>query len=253
MRFVEDVLGLFTHVELGNGTLPPEQNRAAAGILERRGMGGVRASHRCDAGKGDQATLPRVFQPHQGSRGLSARHGYMTRPEERAASGPRFHALRARLQARLPFLRCLPDQWHNRQEPRCGPCRRRDQQPAPDHHESAARDRASQAPQGTGPATGLYGDYPDGTLTRQGDAASVICFAAQPRASQDPCRCRGGSGKMQRVFRDFLTRVSSSIWQNGHGHQREKGSECMSLSTILVVVLLVMLLGGGGLYWRRRS
>ncbi|HZI93767.1 MAG TPA: hypothetical protein VFE84_05960 [Patescibacteria group bacterium] len=34
MRFVEDVLELFTHVELGNGTLPPEQNRAAAGILE---------------------------------------------------------------------------------------------------------------------------------------------------------------------------------------------------------------------------
>ena len=34
MRFVEDVLELFTHVELGNGTLPPAQNRAAAGILE---------------------------------------------------------------------------------------------------------------------------------------------------------------------------------------------------------------------------
>ncbi len=34
MRFVEDVLDLFTHVELGNGTLPPGQNRAAAGILE---------------------------------------------------------------------------------------------------------------------------------------------------------------------------------------------------------------------------
>lgn len=34
MRFVEDVLELFTHVELGNGTLPAEQNRAAAGILE---------------------------------------------------------------------------------------------------------------------------------------------------------------------------------------------------------------------------
>lgn len=34
MRFVEDVLELFTHVELSNGTLPPEQNRAAAGILE---------------------------------------------------------------------------------------------------------------------------------------------------------------------------------------------------------------------------
>jgi predicted metal-dependent phosphoesterase TrpH len=34
MRFVEDVLELFTHVELGNGTLPPDQNRATAGILE---------------------------------------------------------------------------------------------------------------------------------------------------------------------------------------------------------------------------
>jgi len=34
MRFVEDVLELFTHVEVGNGTLPPDQNRAAAGILE---------------------------------------------------------------------------------------------------------------------------------------------------------------------------------------------------------------------------
>lgn len=34
MRFVEDVLELFTHVEMGNGTLPPDQNRAAAGILE---------------------------------------------------------------------------------------------------------------------------------------------------------------------------------------------------------------------------
>ena len=34
MRFVEDVLELFTHVELGNGTLPPEQNLAAAGIVE---------------------------------------------------------------------------------------------------------------------------------------------------------------------------------------------------------------------------
>jgi hypothetical protein len=40
MRFVEDVLELFTHVELGNGTLPPDQNRAAAGILEHgRRMG----------------------------------------------------------------------------------------------------------------------------------------------------------------------------------------------------------------------
>ncbi|HKQ98512.1 MAG TPA: hypothetical protein VJV75_11600 [Candidatus Polarisedimenticolia bacterium] len=34
MRFVEDVLELFTHVEVGNGTLPPDQNRATAGILE---------------------------------------------------------------------------------------------------------------------------------------------------------------------------------------------------------------------------
>ena len=34
MRFVEDVLELFTHVEVGNGTLPPDQNRAAVGILE---------------------------------------------------------------------------------------------------------------------------------------------------------------------------------------------------------------------------
>ncbi len=34
MRFVEDILELFTHVEMGNGTLPPDQNRAAAGILE---------------------------------------------------------------------------------------------------------------------------------------------------------------------------------------------------------------------------
>jgi len=34
MRFVEDVLELFTHVEVGNGTLPPDQNRAAIGILE---------------------------------------------------------------------------------------------------------------------------------------------------------------------------------------------------------------------------
>jgi predicted metal-dependent phosphoesterase TrpH len=43
VRFVEDVLDLFTHVELGNGTLPPEQNRAAAGILEYgRRMGLVR-------------------------------------------------------------------------------------------------------------------------------------------------------------------------------------------------------------------
>jgi predicted metal-dependent phosphoesterase TrpH len=34
MRFVEDVLDLFTHVEMGNGTLPADQNRAAGGILE---------------------------------------------------------------------------------------------------------------------------------------------------------------------------------------------------------------------------
>jgi predicted metal-dependent phosphoesterase TrpH len=34
MRFVEDVLELFTHVEVGNGTLPADQNRAAVGILE---------------------------------------------------------------------------------------------------------------------------------------------------------------------------------------------------------------------------
>ena len=34
MRFVEDILELFTHVETGNGTLPPDQNRATAGILE---------------------------------------------------------------------------------------------------------------------------------------------------------------------------------------------------------------------------
>ena len=40
MRFVEDVLELFTHVEVGNGTLPPDQNQAAAGILEHgRRMG----------------------------------------------------------------------------------------------------------------------------------------------------------------------------------------------------------------------
>ena len=34
MRFVEDVLELFTHVEIGNGTLPRDQNRATAGILD---------------------------------------------------------------------------------------------------------------------------------------------------------------------------------------------------------------------------
>ncbi len=34
MRFVEHVLELFTHVEMGNGTLPPGQNRAAADILD---------------------------------------------------------------------------------------------------------------------------------------------------------------------------------------------------------------------------
>jgi hypothetical protein len=40
MRFVENVLELFTHVEVGNGTLPPGQNRAAADILDHgRRMG----------------------------------------------------------------------------------------------------------------------------------------------------------------------------------------------------------------------
>jgi len=34
MQFVEDILELFTHVEVRNGALPPDQNRAAAGILE---------------------------------------------------------------------------------------------------------------------------------------------------------------------------------------------------------------------------
>jgi predicted metal-dependent phosphoesterase TrpH len=34
MDYVEKVLDLFTHVEMGNGTLPPAQNRAAAAILE---------------------------------------------------------------------------------------------------------------------------------------------------------------------------------------------------------------------------
>ncbi len=34
MRFVEHVLELFTHIEMGNGTLPPDQNRAAADILD---------------------------------------------------------------------------------------------------------------------------------------------------------------------------------------------------------------------------
>jgi predicted metal-dependent phosphoesterase TrpH len=33
-RYVEDVLSLFTHVELGNGTLPALQNRAAAAMIE---------------------------------------------------------------------------------------------------------------------------------------------------------------------------------------------------------------------------
>jgi len=42
-QYVEDVLALFTHVELGNGTLPPAQNRAVAGILDHgRRMGLVR-------------------------------------------------------------------------------------------------------------------------------------------------------------------------------------------------------------------
>jgi len=48
MRFVEDVLELFTHLEMGNGTLPRQQNLAAAGMLEygrrmglaRTGVGG---------------------------------------------------------------------------------------------------------------------------------------------------------------------------------------------------------------------
>jgi len=47
-RYVDEILELFTHVELGNGTLPPGQNRAVAGILEyarrlglvRHGVGG---------------------------------------------------------------------------------------------------------------------------------------------------------------------------------------------------------------------
>lgn len=34
MRFVENVLELFTHVEMGNGTLPSVQNRAVADILD---------------------------------------------------------------------------------------------------------------------------------------------------------------------------------------------------------------------------
>lgn len=34
LEYVEKVLELFTHVEMGNGTLPRTQNRAAAGILE---------------------------------------------------------------------------------------------------------------------------------------------------------------------------------------------------------------------------
>jgi hypothetical protein len=34
MEYVEKVLGLFTHVEVGNGTLPRAQNRAVAGIVE---------------------------------------------------------------------------------------------------------------------------------------------------------------------------------------------------------------------------
>ena len=46
--FVEEVIELFTHVEVGNGTLPPEQNRAARSILhharrlglKRVGVGG---------------------------------------------------------------------------------------------------------------------------------------------------------------------------------------------------------------------
>jgi predicted metal-dependent phosphoesterase TrpH len=48
MRFVEDVLSIFTHIELGNGTLPAVQNRAVAEMIEygrrhgvsRYGVGG---------------------------------------------------------------------------------------------------------------------------------------------------------------------------------------------------------------------
>ena len=40
MQFVDDVVELFTHLEVGNGALPPDQNRATAGILEHgRRMG----------------------------------------------------------------------------------------------------------------------------------------------------------------------------------------------------------------------
>jgi len=40
MAYVEEILSLFTHVEVGNGTLPGSQNRTVAGILEYgRGRG----------------------------------------------------------------------------------------------------------------------------------------------------------------------------------------------------------------------
>jgi predicted metal-dependent phosphoesterase TrpH len=40
LQFVEDVVELFTHLEVRNGALPPDQNRAASSILEHgRGMG----------------------------------------------------------------------------------------------------------------------------------------------------------------------------------------------------------------------
>jgi predicted metal-dependent phosphoesterase TrpH len=40
MQFVDDVVELFTHLEVGNGALPPDQNRAAEAILEHgRRMG----------------------------------------------------------------------------------------------------------------------------------------------------------------------------------------------------------------------
>jgi len=41
IRYVEDVLSLFTHIEVGNGTLPVKHNRAVAGVIEygrRRGV-----------------------------------------------------------------------------------------------------------------------------------------------------------------------------------------------------------------------
>lgn len=41
LRFVEEILELFTHVEIGNGTLPPKQNRAVEGILDYGGRHGL--------------------------------------------------------------------------------------------------------------------------------------------------------------------------------------------------------------------